>query len=76
MQEINIVWFKRDLRLTDHLPLKWASEEHLPVLAVVFMEPSLDSMPQYTPRHWNFISQSVAEINQTLPKGAELYMHH
>ena len=38
---INIVWFKRDLRFTDHEPLFRALEEDIPVLLIYFFEPSL-----------------------------------
>ena len=42
---INIVWFKRDLRFTDHEPLFRALEEDIPVLLIYFFEPSLINCP-------------------------------
>ena len=63
MQRISIVWFKRDLRVNDHAPLKAAIEAGYPVLAVTFLEPSLRDSGHYAERHWSFISQSVEELN-------------
>lgn len=37
MEKINVVWFKRDIRTKDHLPLKSALESDLPVLLVLFL---------------------------------------
>ena len=34
--EINIVWFKRDLRFTDHAPLYFAQQDAAPVLLLYF----------------------------------------
>lgn len=39
MEKINVVWFKRDIRTKDHLPLKSALESDLPVLLVYIFEP-------------------------------------
>ena len=32
--KIQIVWFKRDLRISDHQPLFQASKDHLPLLPI------------------------------------------
>ncbi|HAS45288.1 MAG TPA: hypothetical protein DCS93_32695, partial [Microscillaceae bacterium] len=37
--KINVVWFKRDLRLQDHAPLKAAIESGLPTLLIYIFEP-------------------------------------
>ncbi|MEM9101730.1 MAG: deoxyribodipyrimidine photo-lyase [Pseudomonadota bacterium] len=66
MTPINIVWFKRDLRLSDHQPLKNALQSQQPTLLIYLFEPSLISDPHYSTRHWRFISQSLAHMNQQL----------
>jgi len=52
---INVVWFKRDLRLLDHAPLAAASESALPVLLLYMVEPMLIGDHHFSPRHWRFI---------------------
>ena len=63
---INIVWFKRDLRLTDHRPLKEAIESGLPLLLIYIFEPELMEDSHYGERHWRFIYQSINDINHQL----------
>lgn len=63
MQEVNVVWFKRDLRLRDHEPLKKAIESGLPVILVYFFEPELVAAPQSDARHWRFAYQGLQDIN-------------
>ncbi|MCG8389054.1 MAG: deoxyribodipyrimidine photo-lyase, partial [Cytophagales bacterium] len=59
--KINIVWFKRDLRLSDHQPLCHAIEDGSPVLLLAFLEPSLMKAPQSDTRHWRFVYQSIQD---------------
>lgn len=63
---INVVWFKRDLRLRDHGPLAWASEDGVPCLLLYVVEPALVEDPHYSLRHWRFIWQSLLQLNQQL----------
>ena len=63
---INIVWFKRDLRFTDHEPLYRALESDIPVLLVYFFEPSLIDFPDSDVRHWRFIHESLVEMQGRL----------
>lgn len=65
-QPITLVWLKRDLRLQDHAPLHNASELGLPVLIFYAWEPSLLSAADYSNRHWNFISESLTELQKDL----------
>ncbi len=66
MQTINIVWFKKDLRLHDHLPLYQAIESGLPTLFLFFFEPSVIALPEHSARHWNFVKESLQEIQKML----------
>ncbi len=61
-----MVWFKRDLRLQDHEPLKYAISNGIPVILMAFLEPSLIGQPQSDPRHWRFVVQSVDDLNKNL----------
>ena len=76
-EKINVVWFKRDLRLKDHAPLYYASEADLPLLLVYFIEHSLVTAPQSDDRHWRFIWQSLEELYKSLiPYGGETQIIH
>ncbi|MCH7412586.1 DNA photolyase family protein [Belliella sp. R4-6] len=66
MQEVNVVWFKRDLRLRDHEPLKKAIDAGLPIIMVYFFEPELIVAPQSDDRHWRFVYQSLQDLNHQL----------
>ncbi len=55
---INIVWFKRDLRFTDHEPLYLAQMEEIPVLLVYFFEPSIMNYDDSDLSHWRFVYES------------------
>lgn len=59
---ITVVWLKRDLRLEDHAPLQKATDLGLPTLIFYAWEPTLLSAPNYSNRHWNFVSESLSEI--------------
>jgi deoxyribodipyrimidine photo-lyase len=65
-QLINIVWFKRDLRIEDNQPLQRAAESGLPLLLLYFYEPALVQHTDSDTRHHRFVQQSIADINQRL----------
>ncbi|WP_404340722.1 deoxyribodipyrimidine photo-lyase/cryptochrome family protein [Pseudoalteromonas mariniglutinosa] len=65
-QKIAIVWFKRDLRLSDHAPLAHAFEQPYPTLLIYNFEPMLLTDPHYTDRHWRFVYQSLTDMNKQL----------
>ena len=74
---INIVWFKRDLRLEDHAALEQASREHLPALLLFVFEPSLWKDPHTDLRHWRFLYKSVVDCyRQFRERGTKLYLFH
>lgn len=66
--EINIVWFKRDLRLRDHAALKAAAERGIPTLLLYTFEPRLVQDPHYDVRHWRFVWESLQGMNKELSK--------
>ncbi len=63
---INVVWLKRDLRLADHRPLNEALAGQNKVLLLFVEEEMLTSSIQYSARHWNFIKQSIIDMNAEL----------
>ena len=74
---INIVWFKRDLRFTDHEPLYRALETGFPTLLVYFFEPTLIAFPDSDVRHWRFIHESLVEMQGRLEdRNGQLYLFH
>ncbi len=74
---INIVWFKRDLRFTDHEPLHLAQQSEIPVLLIYFFEPSLIDYDDSDERHWRFVYESLQEMKSVLAKNsAEIYFFH
>ncbi|HRI27264.1 MAG TPA: FAD-binding domain-containing protein [Chitinophagales bacterium] len=66
MEAINIVWFTKDLRLTDHAPLYHASLAGLPLLMVYCAAPSQTQHPTWSSRHSWFVHQSVIDIQLQL----------
>lgn len=63
---INLVWFKRDLRIHDHAPLHLASKSELPVLPLYVVEPEYWRQPFASRRHWHFIFDCLIELNHDL----------
>ena len=64
----NIVWLKRDLRLTDHAPLYEATCRDEQFLVLYIYEPSLMNDSHTDERHWRFIQQSLSDIEKILAK--------
>ena len=74
---INIVWFKRDLRIVDHEPLYAAQQETLPTLFLYFFEPSVMHYDDSDARHWRFINESLLELNKKLASfSTEIFIFH
>ncbi len=62
---LQVVWFKRDLRLHDHRPLLEASRRG-PVLPLLVVEPELWQQPDASGRQWAFASESIADVREAL----------
>ena len=74
---INIVWFKRDFRFTDHEPLYLSQQQNLPTLLVYFFEPSVMNYDDSDVRHWRFIYESIQELQKQLKThNTQLYYFH
>ncbi len=63
---INIVWYKRDLRIHDHAPLHTACAQDLPVLALYVVEEDYWQQDFASSRHWSFIYDCLVSLNDQL----------
>ena len=69
-QKIILVWYKRDLRISDHQPLTdalslWESKG-FPVLALYSFEPRVTSAPDFSDFHRQFIEESLIDLSELL----------
>lgn len=60
-----VVWFKRDLRIQDHLPLAQAAGAGR-VSCVYFIEPDLWQSPDAATQHYRFILESLKDLQAQL----------
>lgn len=73
---LQVVWFKRDLRITDHAPLALAAAAG-PVLPIYIVEPELWQQPDASGRHWAFIREALLELRTELAAlGQPLVIRH
>lgn len=74
-EDIAIVWFKRDLRFTDHEPLVAAQKSGLPLLLIYCFEPSVMEYEDSDNRHWRFVYQSLLDMQSKLSElNAKIYI--
>lgn len=59
-ENINILWFKRDLRLSDHEPMQAAIASGRPLLMLYIAEEMVQNDPHTDLRHTRFIFESIA----------------
>ena len=64
--EYTVFWFKRDLRLSDNTALRQALMNAKPVVLIYILEPALESDPHYSNRHFNFVRESLVDLNKQL----------
>lgn len=69
MAQIQVVWFKRDLRAHDHEPL-WRATRAGPVVGLYVLEPSLWARPEYHAPDLELIRDSVEELRARLGEHA------
>ena len=63
---VNILWFKRDLRLTDHVPLADALKSKEPLLLLYIFEPSLLKHANYSDMHWSFVWEALMDLSMQI----------
>jgi deoxyribodipyrimidine photo-lyase len=62
---LQVVWFKRDLRIGDHAPLAEAAARG-PVLPLYIVEPPLLQAPDHHVTHWEFTRQALVALRDAL----------
>lgn len=62
---MQLVWFKRDLRIADHAPLSQAAQAGRCVCLYVY-EPELITSPEFDASHLDFINEALAELDTNL----------
>ena len=62
---LQIVWFKRDLRVHDHEAL-WRAAEQGPVLPLYIVEPEFWKQPDASGRHWGFLRETLRSLRDQL----------
>ncbi|MEO1602333.1 MAG: deoxyribodipyrimidine photo-lyase [Pseudomonadota bacterium] len=62
---MQVVWFKRDLRVEDHRALARAAL-HGSVLPLYVVEPDLWAEPDMAGRHWAFVAEALRELRADL----------
>ena len=70
---MTILWFKRDLRVSDHPALALAAAAGGPVLPIYVVEPEYWRLPDTSHRQWAFTAECLAELREALGRlGAPL----
>lgn len=62
---MQVVWFKRDLRIEDHQALSEAAK-YGPVLLLYILEPALWKQPDVSQRQYLFLTECLRELDATL----------
>ncbi len=65
--DCNIVWFKRDLRSTDHEPLSLASKDGRSVIALYILDEDLLRHGDLSTRHLQFVYHSIKNLKKKIP---------
>jgi deoxyribodipyrimidine photo-lyase len=63
---INVVWLKRDLRLEDNEAIFNALATEKRTVLLYAFETILKEDNHYSERHWNFIKESIIDLNERL----------
>lgn len=63
--DVQVVWFKRDLRVGDYRTLAKAADRG-PVIPLYICEPELWRQPDMAARHWGFVSECLEDVRATL----------
>lgn len=64
--DMQVVWFKKDLRVQDHAPLKRASLRGGPVLPLYVFEPEFWKQPDASGRHFSFLLECLDDLRRDL----------
>lgn len=71
---VQVVWFKKDLRLEDHAPLVEAAAAG-PVLPLFVVEPAFWRRPEHEASHWVFVREGLVDLDAALrARGSRLVL--
>ena len=65
---LNVLWFKRDLRLTDHEPLALALSADEPLMLLYIVEPKMLVHSNYSDMHWRFVWEALTDLSQRIER--------
>jgi len=68
VQQINVVWLKKDLRLRDHASFHAAENSGLEYIIVYFFEPDLLAHSATSERHLQFVYGSIQGMNENMQR--------
>ena len=63
---VSLLWFKRDLRVTDHPALHYAVQRSRSIVPVYIVELDYWKLPDTSARHWHFKADCIAELEYDL----------
>lgn len=64
--DVQVVWFKRDLRVRDHAALAAAVNTGAPLLPLYVFEPSLLAHPHVSTRHSELVLDALTDLRENL----------
>lgn len=65
-EQITIVWFKRDLRISDHPALCQAEKLGHPIIPLFVVEPALWTQSEFSARQWEFTKECLFDLRNAL----------
>lgn len=75
-ENINIVWLKKDLRLTDHEPIFLAEQSILNYELIYIFDETLIQYKDCSLRHLQFIFQSLNELKESLGTKRQIHIFY
>ena len=70
-EPVIILWLKKDLRASDHEALfqsiKLARKKSIKIIVLSIFEPSIERSPDFHPRHWKWIIESLKKLKKRIP---------
>jgi deoxyribodipyrimidine photo-lyase len=66
MTAVDVVWFKRDLRVQDHAALAAAAASGRPVVPLYILEPELWRLPESSGRQYAFLAECLTSLDHAL----------
>lgn len=65
-RQVDVLWFKRDVRCHDHAPWHHAIRNGRPLLLLFLFEPSATELKDWDIRHWRFQWEGLEDLQKNL----------